>query len=260
MADARASLSSQEIFDVGGRVAIVTGASSGLGDRFARLLAANGAKVLAAARRADRLERLAAQVDGIEACPCDVTADADAERLVRTALDRFGRVDVLVNNAGVSHTAPSEDEPIDAFRRTIDINLNALFRVTQLVARPMLEQGSGSVVNIASIFGLVGSAPMKQASYAASKGAVVNLTRELGTQWIRRGVRVNAIAPGFFHSEMTEQLFSEEDSTRWVRRNTPAGRPGVEHELDGALLFLASDASTYVTGHTLAVDGGWTAR
>jgi hypothetical protein len=249
-----------DVFDLAGRVAIVTGASSGLGDRFARVLAARGAKVMAAARRADRLERLAAEVEGVEACPCDVCVDEDVQRLVAATVERFGRVDVLVNNAGVSAPMPAEDEPIARFRQVVEVNLNAVFRLCQAAGRRMLDQGSGSIINVASMFGFVGAAPMKQASYAASKGAVVNLTRELGTQWIRRGVRVNGLAPGFFRSEMTEQMFNEPDTMRWVRRNTPAGRPGEPHELDGALVFLASDASTFMTGQTIVVDGGWTAR
>jgi NAD(P)-dependent dehydrogenase (short-subunit alcohol dehydrogenase family) len=142
----------------------------------------------------------------------------------------------------------------------MEINCNSVFVLSQIAGRAMLAQGSGSIVNMASIFGLVGSAPVGQASYDASKAAVVNLTRELAGQWARRGVRVNALAPGFFASEMTAELWADERSMSWIRRNTPAGRPGEPHELDGALLFLASDASSYVTGHTLAVDGGWTAR
>jgi NAD(P)-dependent dehydrogenase (short-subunit alcohol dehydrogenase family) len=248
------------LFDLDGRVAIVTGASSGLGDRFARVLAGAGAKVVAAARRADRLEALADEVDGVEACPCDVSVDADLERLVAFAQERFGRVDVLVNNAGVGTPHPAESEPPEHFRHVVNVNLNALFVASQVAGRVMLEQGSGSIVNVASMFGLVGSAPIRQASYCASKGAVVNLTRELGAQWARKGVRVNAIAPGFFLSEMTTGLWEDERSMAFLRRMTPAGRPGEPHELDGALLFLAADASTYVTGQTIAVDGGWTAR
>jgi hypothetical protein len=141
------------------------------------------------------------------------------------------------------------------------VNLTGLFGLTQLVARSMLARGSGSIVNIGSILGLVASAPINQASYAATKGAVVNLTRELACEWARRGVRVNAIAPGWFPTEMTnEGMFEAEDGLRYLRRNCPMGRGGEPHELDGALLFLAGDASTYVTGVTLAVDGGWTAR
>ncbi len=249
-----------ELPDLAGRVAIVTGASSGLGERFARVLRAAGADVVAAARRADRLERLTSEVDGVVSCVCDVSRDEDLERLVDFTQERFGRIDVLVNNAGVGQSYPAEEEPLEHFRHVVDVNLNALFALSQLAGRVMIEQGTGSIVNIASMFGLVGAAPIKQASYCASKGAVVNLTRELGAQWARKGVRVNAIAPGFFPSEMTEQMFSEPRTLEWMTRNVPAGRTGEAHELDGLLLFLASDASTYVNGQTIAVDGGWTAR
>jgi NAD(P)-dependent dehydrogenase (short-subunit alcohol dehydrogenase family) len=247
-------------FSLEGRVAIVTGASGGLGDRFTRVLAARGASVLAAGRRVERLASLAGELEGVVPVACDVARDEDLVALVETALQRFGRVDVLVNNAGTVHHGPAEDEPIEEFRRVIEVNLNAVFRLSQLAARPMLAQESGSIVNISSIFGLGASAPIAQASYGASKGAIVNLTRDLAGQWMRRGVRVNAIAPGFFPSGMTDEIFSEEGSMRWIRRNTPAGRPGREHELDGALLLLASDAGSYITGQTIAVDGGWTAR
>lgn len=249
-----------ELFGLDGRVAIVTGASSGLGDRFARVLAAAGAEVMGAARRADRLERLAAEVDGLATCTCDVSLDGDLERLVASTLERFGRIDVLVNNAGIGRAYPAEDEPREHFRRVIDINLNAVFVLSQIVGRAMLERGSGSIINIASMYGLVAAAPVSEASYCASKGAIVNMTRELGAQWARRGVRVNALAPGFFPSEMAADMIGDERSAQFLRRNTPLGRPGHPHELDGALLFLASDASSYVVGQTLAVDGGWTVR
>jgi hypothetical protein len=249
-----------EIFRLDGSVAIVTGASSGLGARFARVLAAAGARVVGAARRAERLERVAAEVEGMEPCACDVSLDADLERLVAFTLERFGQVDVLVNNAGIGGGHPAEDEPAEHFRRVIDVNLNAVFMLSQIAARSMLERGSGCIVNIASMYGLVAAAPVAQASYCASKGGVVNLTRELGAQWARRGVRVNALAPGFFPSEMAAQMIEDERSAKFLRRNTPIGRPGSPHELDAPLLFLASDASSYVTGQTLVVDGGWTAR
>ena len=249
-----------ELFDLQGRVAIVTGASSGLGDRFARVLAAAGAQVVGAARRLDRLERLASEVETVTPMRCDVGVDKDLEQLVASTLERFGRVDVLVNNAGVGGTAPAEEESREHFRRVMDINLNAVFVLSQIAGRAMLERGQGSIVNIASMFGLVASAPVLHASYCASKGAVVNMTREMGAQWARRGVRVNALAPGFFPSEMASELIEDEQSARFLRRNTPIGRPGAAHELDGPLLFLASDASSYVTGQTIAVDGGWTAR
>jgi NAD(P)-dependent dehydrogenase (short-subunit alcohol dehydrogenase family) len=248
------------LFDLRGRVAIVTGASSGLGTRFARVLHAAEARVVMCARRADRLEALAEQLPGSIACVADVSSDEDREGLVGTALDNFGRVDLLVNNAGVGSPAPAEDETIERFREVMEVNVTALFGLSQLVGRWMIEQGRGSIINVASILGLVASAPIKQASYTASKGAVVNLTRELAVQWARKGVRVNAIAPGWFPSEMTTEMFTEPSSMAYLERNAPMARGGRLEELDGALIFLASDASSYVTGHVLTVDGGWTAR
>jgi NAD(P)-dependent dehydrogenase (short-subunit alcohol dehydrogenase family) len=249
-----------DLFRLDGRVVIVTGASSGLGRRFASVLHAAGARVVVAARRADRLEELADELPGLVAVPCDVTVVGDLERLVDRALGVDGRIDVLVNNAGTSGPMAAEDEPLDHFRGIVEVNLNALFALSQLVGRQMLEQGHGSIVNVASMLGMVASSPIKQASYTASKGGVVNLTRQLGCEWGRRGVRVNAIAPGWFPSEMTADMWSDEASLSFIARNAPMGRGGADHELDGALLYLASDASSYVTGQILAVDGGWTAR
>ncbi|HVE94605.1 MAG TPA: glucose 1-dehydrogenase [Acidimicrobiales bacterium] len=246
-------------FVLAGRVAIVTGASAGLGSRMARVLNAAGAQVVLAARRADRLNELADELDDAVPVACDVADDGDVARLVETALDDCGRIDILVNNAGIGEPAPAEDEPVDAFRRAIAVNLTGAFALSQRVGRHMLERGSGSIVNVSSVLGIVGSGQIPFAGYAASKGGVVQLTRELAAQWARRGVRVNALAPGWFASEMTAEMFADERSMTWVRRKTPMGRPGSAEELDGALLFLASDASTYVTGQVLAVDGGWTA-
>jgi NAD(P)-dependent dehydrogenase (short-subunit alcohol dehydrogenase family) len=248
----------EDLFSLDGQVAVVTGASSGLGDRFARVLHRAGATVVIGARRLDRLEALAADLgERVVPVACDVAVEADCERLIDAA---GPRIDVLVNNAGVGGTVPAEDEPLDQWRQAVDVNLTGLFVLCQLAGRRMLAQGSGSIVNIASVLGLVASTPIKQASYCATKGAVVNLTRELGCQWGRKGVRVNAIAPGWFASEMTAEMFADEGSMAFMRRNCPMGRAGEVEELDGALLFLASAASTYVTGVTLPVDGGWTAR
>jgi NAD(P)-dependent dehydrogenase (short-subunit alcohol dehydrogenase family) len=246
-------------FRLDGRVVLLTGASSGIGEHLARVLHGAGGHLVLAARRADRLESLAAELDHAVPVACDVSRDEDLERLVRVALDRHGRIDVLVNNAGTSDPLPAEDEPVEQFREVVGVNLTAAFVLTQLVGRQMLERASGVVVNVASVLGLVGSGQIPQAGYVASKGGLVNLTRELAAQWARRGVRVNALAPGWFRTEMTEVLFADEGGRRWIRRKTPMGRAGELHELDGALLFLASDASSYVTGQVLTVDGGWTA-
>jgi NAD(P)-dependent dehydrogenase (short-subunit alcohol dehydrogenase family) len=213
-----------------------------------------------AARRRDRLEEVVGGLDRGVAVVADVSVSEDRERLVAAALEVGGRLDVLVNNAGIGAPMPAEDESVAHFAHVVDVNLTALFALSQLVGRRMIAQGHGSIINVASMLGLVASAPIKQASYAASKGAVVNLTRELAVQWARKGVRVNALAPGWFPSEMTTDMYTEERSVAFVRTNTPMARGGREEELDGALLLLAGDASSYVTGHTLTVDGGWTAR
>jgi NAD(P)-dependent dehydrogenase (short-subunit alcohol dehydrogenase family) len=248
-------------FRLDGQVAIVTGASSGLGERFAQVLHASGAIVVLAARRGDRLAALAARLgDGAIAVTADVAEAGDRDRILAAALTVGGRIDLLVNNAGIGASVAAEDETAASFRQVLDVNLTSLFLLSQLVGRRMLDQGWGSIVNVASVLGLVASAPIEQASYCASKGAVVNLTREMGAQWGRRGVRVNALAPGWFESEMTAGMWDDDRTVSYVNGNTPMGRHGAADELDGALLFLASRASSFVTGQVLAVDGGWTAR
>jgi NAD(P)-dependent dehydrogenase (short-subunit alcohol dehydrogenase family) len=247
-------------FRLDGKVAIVTGASSGLGARFARVLDAAGAKVVLVARRRERLEQLATELTDALPVPTDLQQTDQLDQVVQQALDRYGRVDVLVNNAGMVDAEPAIDEPLERFTDVMQVNLVAPFALAQRAAKAMLENESpnGAIVNVASILGLRGVGQIPQAGYAASKGGIVNLTRELGAQWARKGIRVNAIAPGWFESEMTSDMFAEESGHKWVARRAPMGRHGKEGELDGALLFLASDASSYVTGHILAVDGGWT--
>ena len=242
------------------RVVIVTGASSGLGARFASVLASAGAEVVASARRLDRLEELGESSPTIHPVQADVTVEEDRRRLVVTTLERFGRIDVLVNNAGMSSGGPEKQANIDVFRSVLALNLEAVFGLSQTVAEPMRAQGSGSIVNISSMFGLVASVPVPDAAYVASKSALNGLTRELATQWGVDGVRVNAIAPGWFLTEMTTELFEDEKTQRWLARQVPLGRPGQIEELDGVLLFLASDASSYCTGQVIAVDGGYTIR
>jgi NAD(P)-dependent dehydrogenase (short-subunit alcohol dehydrogenase family) len=248
-----------ELFRLDGRTAIVTGASSGLGARMARTLHDAGANVVLAARRLERLEALAGELPNSLPLACDVGNDDDIDALVDATMQRYGRIDVVVNNAGIGNPTPAEFESLDNFRETVAINFTAVFVLCQKAGRHMLEAGTGSIINIASILGVVGSGQIPQTSYAPTKGAVIQLTRELAAQWARKGVRVNSIAPGWFETEMTAEMFADEGAMRWVRRKTPMGRPGHENELDGAVLFLAGDASSYVTGHTLCVDGGWTA-
>ena len=249
-----------DLFRLDGQVALVTGASSGLGDHFARVLHSVGAQVVVTARRSDRLEQLVDELPGAVAVTADLASADDRERLVAEVLDRFGRVDVLVNNAGVGEAVGVEDESLEWFRTAMEVNVTAIWHLSKLTAPAMIDHGAGAIVNVASMLGHVGSTPVKQAHYCASKGAVVNLTRELALQWARKGIRVNALCPGWFPSEMTEGMDTDEASQRFITTNSPIPRMGELHELDGALLLLASPAGTFLTGQSIIVDGGWTAR
>ncbi len=249
-----------DLFRLDGRTAIVTGASAGLGDRFARVLHAVGANVVVAARRADRLEALATDLPNSLAVAADLSVAEDRERLIQTTIDRFGRIDVLVNNAGIGHKVAVEDETLDEFRATMELNVTAIWHLCKLATPTMIANGGGSIVNVASMLGHVAASPVKQAHYCASKGAVINLTRELAAQWARKGVRVNSLCPGWFRSEMTAGMESDEGSQRFIATMSPIPRMGDEHELDAALLLLAGPGSTFMTGQSVIVDGGWTAR
>jgi NAD(P)-dependent dehydrogenase (short-subunit alcohol dehydrogenase family) len=248
------------LFRLDGVTAIVTGASSGLGDRFARVLHSVGANVVVAARRADRLAALVHELPGSLAVTTDVSIAEDRERLVAETIDHFGTVGVLVNNAGVGHKVAVEDEQLDDFRQAMEVNVTAAWHLSKLVAPSMRAQGVGSIINIASMLGHVAASPVKQAHYCASKGAVVNLTRELAAQWARKGIRVNALCPGWFQSEMTSGMETDEASMKFIAQMSPIPRMGHVHELDAALLLLAGPGSTFLTGQSIIVDGGWTAR
>jgi NAD(P)-dependent dehydrogenase (short-subunit alcohol dehydrogenase family) len=250
------------LFSLAGRTAVVTGASAGLGERLARVLAGAGARTAVIARRVDALERLAAEVPGVIALPADLS-DADQVRDVAArALDALGgRVDVLVNNAAyIAGGVTAEDESLEQIQRTLAVNLVAPILLAQAFVPGMRSHGSGSIVNVTSMVAAVGIGRFPQAAYAASKGGLESITREWAAQWSRHGVRVNNLAPGFVATEMTESVIDHERVQAWILRNTLIPRHGVPEDFDGALLFLASDASRYVTGQTLRVDGGWTAR
>ncbi len=249
-------------FDLRGKTALVTGASSGLGVTFVRALAGAGANVVLAARRLDRLEPLAAELaaagSAALALHCDVGNPASVAAAVAAAWDRFGRVDVLVNGAGVvaeSGLAP-EKVPPEVFEHTVRVNLLGTWHCCREVAARMLADGKGgAIVNIASVAGLFGISDFPPA-YQATKAAVLNLTRSLACSWADRGIRVNAIAPGWFPSEMTEQALAIPAFKAWATESAPMKRIGDPAELVPALLFLATQASSFVTGHTLVVDGG----
>ncbi len=247
-----------DLFRLDGKVAIVTGASSGLGVAFAQGLAEAGADVVLGARRVDRLAETAALVEaaGRKALcvETDVAKVADCDRIVALALEEFGHVDVLVNNAGVGTAVPATKETPEQFTGVIDVNLNGCYWMAQACGRVM--QPGSSIVNISSVLSLT-TAALPQAAYAASKAGLNGLTRDLAQQWTgRKGIRVNAIAPGFFTSEMTDQYppgYLESQQQR-----IPAGRKGDPRELAAAVVFLASAAGGYVTGQTIPVDGGMT--
>jgi NAD(P)-dependent dehydrogenase (short-subunit alcohol dehydrogenase family) len=242
-----------------GRVAIVTGASTGLGRRFVRVLAGAGASVVLASRSSGRDEQLAATLPDALAVRCDIRSADDRGSLVATALDHFKHLDLLVNNAGIAAAGPAEDESQELWDDLLATNLHGLFALTQLVGRHMLDRGSGVIVNIASPSASISLDRYGLAGYAATKAGVVALTRELAAQWGARGVRVNALAPSFFPSN-TSGWLQDPDQVAWISAHAPLARPPQADELDGPLLFLASDMSTYVTGQTLYVDGGWNCR
>lgn len=247
-----------DLFRLDGRVAVVTGASSGLGVAFAEAFAEAGADLALGARREDRLADTARLVEqqGRRALTVatDVADPASCDNLVALAMEEFGRVDVLVNNAGVGTAVPATRETPEQFRQVIDVNLNGCYWMAQACGRVM--QPGSSIINISSVLGLT-TAGLPQAAYASSKAGLIGMTRDLAQQWTgRKGIRVNAIAPGFFESEMTEQYppgYLESQQAR-----IPTGRKGDPRELAATAVFLASPAAGYITGQTLAVDGGMT--
>ena len=247
-------------FRLDDKVVLITGASSGLGAQFARVASAAGATVVVAARRAERLAELVDELDDAHAVEVDLTAPGGPEACVARSIELAGRIDVLINNAGISQVAPALSFSTEAFRHEIEIDLVAPFALARDVACDAITNGRpASIINIGSILGEVGGGKLRVPGYAAAKGGLHNLTRELASQWGRKGVRVNAIAPGWFETEMNDAMFSDGGGQAYMESGAAMGRPGIEGELDGAMLYLASDASSFVTGHVLQVSGGWTA-
>jgi NAD(P)-dependent dehydrogenase (short-subunit alcohol dehydrogenase family) len=252
----------KDLFDLTGKTAIVTGGSRGIGKEMAEGLAEAGAGIMLCARRSEWLDETVAEFSerGFDVAGnlCDVSNQNDVSRLVAETTERFGSVDTLINNAGVSWAEMPEDMPLDKWQKVIDVNLTGCFLMAQAAGRQMLKQGNGSIINISSISGITSSAngPF-YAGYAASKAGLIGLTRELAASWGRRGIRVNAIAPGFFPSRLADAVIDIYE--RSIQENNMIPRIGKPGELKGITVFLASDASSYVTGQTIAVDGGMTA-
>ena len=244
------------LFDLTGRRALVTGSSQGIGLALARGLAGAGAAVLLNGRDPGKLAAAAADIPGAVQLPFDVTDHAATVRAIDAA-EADGPIDILVNNAGLQHRAPLDEFPPDAFARLLETNITGVFNVAQACARHMIPRGRGKIVNITSVNALVARATI--APYTATKGAVANLTKGMATDWARHGLNCNAIGPGYMKTPLNEALSSDPAFNEWLERRTPAGRWGSPEELVGACVFLASDASSFVNGHVIYVDGGLTA-
>ena len=246
-------------FDLNGQVAVVTGCSTGLGVQMARALANQGAKIVAVARRKELIDQVAKEIAsefGVEAVgiQCDITDTEKVNSCVDQIVKQFGRIDILINNAGTGAVAPAEDITDDQFFNELNVDLGGTFKFARAVAKKaMIGAGYGRIINIASMYGLVGNKVAPCSPYHAAKGGVVNLTRGLAAEWGKYGITVNAICPGYFYSPLDSEFFQENAKTM-----IPLSRYGNEGELDSAAIFLASPSSSYVTGAILPVDGGYT--
>jgi len=250
-------------FDLEGRCSIVTGAAMGLGKAMAEALAEAGSDIVIADINMEAAEATAAELSRIgtrvTAMRCDVTNPDQAEQLVLSVLEAFGRIDVLVNNAGIAKHVKIEDMKIEDWRTIMDVNLNSVFIMSQIVGRVMIRQKKGSIINIASMSGLIVNTPQCQCAYNVSKAGVIMLTKSLASEWAEHGIRVNSIAPGYMKTELTRPYFegNGEMVQRWMDLS-PMKRPGTPDELQGIALYLASDSSSFVTGAVFSIDGGYT--
>jgi len=251
-------------FDLKGQVALVTGCSTGLGVQMAKALASQGCNIVAVARRQDKLDAVVADIKaefGVDALAirCDITDTEMVNETVKKALEHFGRIDILINNAGTGAVAPAEDITDEQFSDEFNIDLFGSFRVARAVAKyAMIPAKYGRIINIASMYGLVGNKIAGSSPYHAAKGGVVNLTRALAAEWGKYSITVNSICPGYFYTDLTRDTLNSDFFQQNAKTMIPMERYGEEGELDSAALFLASPASSYVTGVNLPVDGGYT--
>jgi NAD(P)-dependent dehydrogenase (short-subunit alcohol dehydrogenase family) len=257
----RPELLGTKLFSLEGKVAVVTGAGRGLGRTMALALAAAGADVVVSSRTQSEVDSARDEIRALgrrsEAITADCTDEAQSEQLIAETVGRLGRIDILVNNAGINIRKPVLELSIEEYRSVLSTNLEGYFLCGRTAGRRLVAQGSGKVINISSIMGRVALA--SQAAYASSKGAIEQLTKVMALEWAEAGVQVNALAPTYFETELTRPLFEDAVRHDFITERTPMRRWGQPHELAGAVIFLASAASDYVTGHTLLVDGGWTA-
>ena len=254
----------RDYFNFEDRVAIITGCSSGLGVQMAKALASKGCSIVAIARREKLVKKVAQEIAdefGVKtlAIKCDITDTENIKEVVLKTMDTFGKIDILINNAGTGAIAPAEMVEDEVFDWEMQVDLAGAFKVAREVARDaMLPAGYGRIINIASMYGIVGNKVAGSSPYHAAKGGLINLTRALAAEWATKGITVNCICPGYFYTELTKETLDTEDFKQYAQTVIPVERYGVEGELDTATLFLASDKSTYVTGVTLPVDGGYT--
>lgn len=251
------------MFSLKGRVAVVTGASSGLGLQMAKGFAKQGADLVLMARRIERLEKIAEdfRAQGVKCLPiqCDVTSTEQIDKAAEAAIKEYGKIDILVNNAGSSKNAGVLDMTDEEWNFTMDTDLTSVFKVTRAFAKYMVEKEYGRIINIASIYGQVGNTAMDTIAYHSSKGGVINFTRAAAAELAKYNITVNAISPGYFETELTKDVLDTEAFTKFMEASVPLKRYGREGELNAAAIFLASDEASYVTGQNLKVDGGFTA-